>query len=207
MAKVTAPMLSLDARGRLGDSLIFSKQRGTNYTKAYAVPNNPQTAPQVGHRMGIAAITQHWAGLYDSQKASWADLASVWNLSNYHAYLKHNTLRWNDLLPPQSQTPEDGYPPTNPQILTAHWTGTLYELEHAVTYGGRKPYFCQLHASQTPDFEPTKSNLIHLATGYVRPVTTWYHTYDWTPPTAGTWYFKARFNHQYGDTSPWVANS
>lgn len=51
MAKVTNPLLSMSASGKIGDSIVFDK-RGR--ARIYVVPSNPQTAPQmlVRNRLG-----------------------------------------------------------------------------------------------------------------------------------------------------------
>jgi len=100
MAKVTAPLLSLDARGKFGDTLIYSKCLGTSYTKAYAVPKNPRSTGQTAQRLMVKIITQLWSTLTAEQKSTWAPLALELQLSPYHAFLRFNTREWNDFRPP-----------------------------------------------------------------------------------------------------------
>ncbi|MGI9863023.1 hypothetical protein SDD30_16730 [Moorella naiadis] len=46
MAKVTAPLMSMDASGALGKALVFAKWKGINYARRYTIPMNPNTVNQ-----------------------------------------------------------------------------------------------------------------------------------------------------------------
>lgn len=46
MAKVTGPLLSLDASGSVANTMTFSKWKGINYLRQRVVPANPKTAGQ-----------------------------------------------------------------------------------------------------------------------------------------------------------------
>ena len=46
MAKVHGPLFSLDARGKLADTLVYSIWKGLNYCREYIVPKNPNTSGQ-----------------------------------------------------------------------------------------------------------------------------------------------------------------
>ena len=56
MAKVTGPLLSLEASGTVGDALTFSRWVGRPYVRRYTVPSNPQTLNQETHRNRFSAI-------------------------------------------------------------------------------------------------------------------------------------------------------
>ena len=106
MAKLIGPCHSLDARGSLGKTLTFAKQRGSNYVKRYAVPDNPKTAAQTGHRAGVGYIAKNWARVaawparnLEDRRPLWQPLADTWNTTLYHAYLRYNQARWKLGLP------------------------------------------------------------------------------------------------------------
>lgn len=121
MAKVTGPLFSLDARGRVGDSLVFSKQRGTNYTKKHTIPTNPQTAAQTRQRMVTAFCTKLWSHMTDAEKATWAPLAAELNLSPYHACLKTNLHRLRShQAPTLTAEPTGGFDYT---YISGSWSG------------------------------------------------------------------------------------
>lgn len=50
MARVIGPLLSEQARGKLGDSLVYTRRRGQNVVRSFVVPSNPQTANQMTQR-------------------------------------------------------------------------------------------------------------------------------------------------------------
>jgi len=46
MAKVTGPLMSMSASGKLGDAIVFSIWKGQAYVRQYLIPSNPQSAGQ-----------------------------------------------------------------------------------------------------------------------------------------------------------------
>ena len=56
MAKVTGPLMSMEASGTIGDALTFSRWVGRPYVRRYTVPSNPQTLDQETHRNRFSAI-------------------------------------------------------------------------------------------------------------------------------------------------------
>lgn len=56
MAKVTAPLLSLDASGSVGNAMVFSKWKGRNYVRVLVTPKNLQSEGQAEVRTILAAV-------------------------------------------------------------------------------------------------------------------------------------------------------
>ena len=56
MAKVTGPLMSLEASGTIGNALTFSRWVGRPYVRRYTIPGNPQTLGQETHRNRFSAI-------------------------------------------------------------------------------------------------------------------------------------------------------
>lgn len=50
MPKVNSPLLSMDARGQIGKSMVFSTWKGIAYTRRYVIPANPRTVKQSTNR-------------------------------------------------------------------------------------------------------------------------------------------------------------
>lgn len=94
MAKLIGPLMSVDARGSVGDVLTYAKSGKTNYAKRYTIPMNPKTAAQTAHRLGIGFISSLWKTLTVEQKATWNELGDRLQLPPYHAYLKTNCKLW-----------------------------------------------------------------------------------------------------------------
>ena len=46
MAKLTAPLMSFGARGKLGGSLVYSAWKGVNTARQLVTPANPNTTAQ-----------------------------------------------------------------------------------------------------------------------------------------------------------------
>lgn len=56
MAKVTGPLMSLEASGTIGNALTFSRWVGRPYVRRYTVPGNPQTLIQEVHRNRFSSV-------------------------------------------------------------------------------------------------------------------------------------------------------
>ena len=46
MAKVTGPLMSMSASGKIADAIVFSIWKGTKYVRMWLKPSNPQSADQ-----------------------------------------------------------------------------------------------------------------------------------------------------------------
>lgn len=70
MAKVKYSALVSDMRNKLNGS-VLSKNRAGNYIRNKTTPVNPQTASQQANRQNLGSMSSAWAGLTESQRASW----------------------------------------------------------------------------------------------------------------------------------------
>lgn len=61
MAKVSGPLMSMDASGKFGGALVFGKWKGRPTVRQLVTPANPQTAGQVAARNMVrtTGIAQH----------------------------------------------------------------------------------------------------------------------------------------------------
>lgn len=73
MAKVNGPLMSMDASGKLGDAIVFSKWKGRNYVRQLVTPANPQTADQKTVRSILGTLAKAAAMVL----TSYADVAEV----------------------------------------------------------------------------------------------------------------------------------
>lgn len=83
MAKVTGPLMSLDASGTVGGTTVFSKWKGRNYVRLRVTPMNPKTSGQATARTYMGAIGQALSSILTRAKDSmhvgsqfWADAVS-----------------------------------------------------------------------------------------------------------------------------------
>ena len=73
MAKVTGPLLSIDARGTVADTLVFSYWRGQHYVRRWLKPANPNTAAQQTQRGYLALSIEKWHEyLLAADRAAWS---------------------------------------------------------------------------------------------------------------------------------------
>ena len=77
MAKVKAPLLSLDARGQLGKAMVFIGWKGLKTVRQHVVPANPQSAAQVAQRNKMGFAVAFWKTLSALDKAAWDRYAPI----------------------------------------------------------------------------------------------------------------------------------
>lgn len=63
MSKITGPLLSMRARGQIGDALVFSTWKGVKYARQKVVPSNPDTDDQRTIRRPFAYLNDIWRRL------------------------------------------------------------------------------------------------------------------------------------------------
>lgn len=89
MAKVTAPLLSLGASGKIANTLVASVWKGIPYMRQYVVPANPKTVDQVAHRAAFTAAVAAWRTYITAadQREAWRVFAGVQSgaQSNFNA--------------------------------------------------------------------------------------------------------------------------
>ena len=56
MARVTGPLMSMEASGTIGKSLTFANWVGRQYVRRWTRPSNPQTADQMDQRNAFSVI-------------------------------------------------------------------------------------------------------------------------------------------------------
>jgi len=91
MARLTGPLLSLDASGSIWNTIVYSKWKGLNYARLSVTPYNPKSAYQTGIRDTIT-----WGVLYftkgdyvaAAQKTWWNTYAEGTNMSGMNRYIK-----------------------------------------------------------------------------------------------------------------------
>lgn len=84
MAKVTGPLFSVDASGKLADSIVFSKWRGIHTVRQWAKPANPNTAGQQVVRTAFSATVDDYHILSGDDKQAWSLRASGQPLSGFN---------------------------------------------------------------------------------------------------------------------------
>ena len=90
MSKITAPLLSFDARGQIGKSMVFSNWRGVPYARRYVVPGNPQSTPQMLTRDIFSALDMRWKQAGPLMRAVWDRFAVSQKFVGRNAYIGKN---------------------------------------------------------------------------------------------------------------------
>lgn len=90
MAKLTAPLLSIDARGQFGKSMVFANWRGVAYSRRFVIPSNPNTAAQQQTRGVFNWLNQVWKLVDPDIQAIWTAFAKGKQLMNRNAWQQKN---------------------------------------------------------------------------------------------------------------------
>lgn len=98
MALVQAPALSLEASGKLGGAIVFSKWKGRPYVRTLVRPSNPRSGGQTGMRSAFKFLSQNWSPLSAAEKATWEARADATIISPFNAYVSYNQFRVRNFL-------------------------------------------------------------------------------------------------------------
>jgi hypothetical protein len=94
MARTLGPLMSIEASGKFGKTLVYSKWKGRPYCRELVIPHNPRTAKQTGVRAMMAFIADRWSYLSSVIHDTWNDLAATSEISPFNAYISENLKRW-----------------------------------------------------------------------------------------------------------------
>jgi hypothetical protein len=105
MARVSGPLMSVDASGQFGGAMVFGKWKGRNYVRQLVTPANPKSAKQTGVRSMMKFLAQIWYGLSAPVKATWDEMAATKSISAFNAFVGENLARWQNFLAPTQEFP------------------------------------------------------------------------------------------------------
>ncbi len=91
MARLTAPLLSLDASGSIFGTVVYSKWKGLNYARLSVIPYNPKSDYQSGIRETIRFGVMYFTkGSYIGAPAKtwWNTYAEGTNMSGINRFMK-----------------------------------------------------------------------------------------------------------------------
>lgn len=187
MARVKAPLMSLEASGTVGGSIVFSKWKGRDYVRRHAIPSNPQSGLQTGVRAVFKWISQNFSSLAAADLADWVTAAAAGNLTPLNAMIAEGVdrarrnLGWResrlDANPGSIAAPTNATATAQPGTLVLAWTDPAVNVADQCI---------AIYGSVTTGFTPDISNLIAVVNVGVQ---TWTHT-GLTPGTA--MYYRAR---------------
>lgn len=182
MATTQAPLMSMDASGTIGKSLVYSHWRGRKYVRQWVMPSNPKSPLQTGMRAAMSFLTTYWAALSSPLKAAWTALGTGDNITGLNAYVRDGQTRTRQNLgvrkdPDAAPGAAEAAPAAfqiegAPQALTFGWTDST----------GANDFATAIFLSKTTGFDPDVSNLVAIIPKGVM-------TYTKTGLVTGTDYF------------------
>ncbi len=185
MALVKAPAMSLEASGKLGNAIVFSKWKGRAYVRALVTPANPKSGGQVGVRSMFKFLSQDWASIGSTPQATWETRADQKIISPFNAFMSYNQFRWRDFLAPTIADPEaTGDTPAVMGALSGTPGVRSVTLSQIITTAN-DIWGCCFFRSSSGSFTPAFDNLIGVTRAVgVSPVL-WVDS----PLAAGTYYY------------------
>ena len=105
MATVSGPMMSVDAAGKFGGSMVFAKWKGRNYVRQLVTPSNPKSAKQMGVRVMLGFLAAVWKAKTAPKWTGWSAAAIARMISEFNAFVSENLARWQ-----LSKAPTQVYP-------------------------------------------------------------------------------------------------
>jgi len=184
MARVTGPLMSMDASGTVAGAIVFSRWKGLSYVRRHAIPNNPRAPKQVSVRAMMTFVSRAWGTSMIAVQAPWNLAAETQHMSGFNYFIGHAMSRWRTFRGPQEQLPNVPVTPLS-DAPTVTVTGGVREATLSIAYGLVPPnwawlVFAALGAPVTPAF----SNLVG-AFAYVSDPDVFVHT----PIVPGVWHY------------------
>lgn len=90
MARVTAPLMSFSARGKLANALVFATWNGRDYVRSWVSPANPNTASQQTVRTSFSFLNRLWPYIPAGARGAWELYALNSAFTSRNGWLKQN---------------------------------------------------------------------------------------------------------------------
>ena len=88
MAKVTGPLMSMDARGSIGKAIVFMAWKGINTVRQFVIPANPNSQDQQTVRGYFSSAVTKYKTLIATDTAAWVARAAGLQLSGYNMFVQ-----------------------------------------------------------------------------------------------------------------------
>jgi hypothetical protein len=178
--------MSLDASGTIAGAMTFSKWKGRNYVRQCVIPQNPQSAKQLGVRAMMRFLAQYWVNLSAEIKAVWEGMGAGLQISGYNYFIAYNLNRWQNISAPSKEYPaaEASTPLT---VTTQTLTGGVGHATIAMTPSGATSIWGFAIFRDTAEITvPSWSNCIRVVEANGANAV----TYDDSPLEAGTYHYR-----------------
>ena len=97
MSKTKTPVLSLEARGSISDSLTFAKRRGVNIVEKKPIPAYRQTLPQMYQRWLYEDYAYLWRQQSAATKQEYASAGVRHHLTGFQYWMKYQLTNLPDI--------------------------------------------------------------------------------------------------------------
>ena len=104
MAKPKTPLLSMGARGSIGDTLTFQKRGRLTIARQKPIPTDPQTDLQLAQRQVYRDAVADWNALTPEEKDAYRGVCP--GLTPYQCYMKSALVYVPPAPPPEERTEE-----------------------------------------------------------------------------------------------------
>ena len=190
MVKLTGPMMSIAASGKFADTMVFARKGGTAYARQRVIPFNPKSPAQISNRAVMKFLSQNWAAIGDTEKATWQALADSMSGVPFNAYTHSNMLNWKQFLPPGYDYPTlrlDDAGVIDNSLSTA--TGGVGQVSISLNLStANDNWGVAIFRSTTSSLTPSVNNLVAMV--YVPDAGV--YTYLDSPLQPDTYYYKYR---------------
>jgi len=160
MARVTGPLMSMDASGTIAGAIVFSRWKGLPYVRRHAIPSNPKSPKQTSVRAAMRFLTREWPLLTAPEVLAWEVLAETMHQSAFNRFCGMNAARWRSFLAPVAD-PTAAIAGTAPALPFVTPTGGVRMAQLQITAGANPPDLgWWIHRSPTAVFTPTFANLV-----------------------------------------------
>ncbi|MBA7532777.1 hypothetical protein ES705_25007 [subsurface metagenome] len=132
MAKPKSPLLSLGARGSIGDTLTFQKRGRLTIARQKPIPTDPKTDLQLAQRQVYREAVAAWNALTPEEQEAYRGLCP--GLTPYQCYMKTALAAAPPGPPPEEQTEEQ----TENDTVTAMFAGYRHRAGQRLTIPNRQ---------------------------------------------------------------------
>lgn len=129
MAKLTGPLLSFGATGKIADAMVMGSWRGIKYARSYVVPANPRTTAQQANRTRFALLREMWKLAPPTVQAPWNAFATGRPFLGFNKFVGENNRLLNGetdfaqgIMSPGAR---GGLPPVSVSAATGGSTGEV----------------------------------------------------------------------------------
>lgn len=162
MAKITGPLMSLDASGSVASTITFSKWKGRNYVRQLVKPANPKSAAQTAFRAMFGFLSSIWKTMSPTDQGSWDTLAAMGNYSPFNAFTHFNQKLWTQVLTPTANSSyAQAGTPSAPTAFTA--TGGVRQITIDASLGASATQWGMIvYRNANTGFTPTQNDVVGI---------------------------------------------